>query len=273
MTAPGVVRSGVGFRHVVVIPLNADGYPNATDTTPYEGTQISGAQALTIDDPEPRDIVHFGDDRVFQRDVLPPTTPISGELRVRKISDTVDAALGDDASFTVGEAKMFGIGSDNKGDENQVAILAYRQALNSDTSSGDYGKRYWEARLFPRAYVIGRESGFEDSPEEKAYAVRPLFVKEHLWGEAFATGTEGFEQAQGIRIVSEYKPKVVGFLGDGSQVTFVLPTSYPAQATGKMLMWNNGVEQTAGYTFRITDIVFSSAPSDGDDIVLFYEYE
>ena len=273
MTAPGVVRSGVGFRHVVVIPLNADGYPAATGTTAFEGTQISGARALTIDDPEPRDIVHFGDDRVFQRDVLPPTTPISGEMRVGKISDTVDALLGDDKSFTVGEMKMFGIGSNNKGDENQVAILAYRQAMNSDASSGDYGKRYWEARLFPRAYVIARESGFEDSPEEKAYAVRPLFVKEHLWGEAFADGTEGFEQAQGVRIVSEYKPKVVAFLGNGTEVTFVLPTAYPAQSTGKMLMWNLGVEQTQGYTFRTTDIVFSSAPADRDDIVLIYEYE
>lgn len=273
MTAPQVIRSGVGFRHAIVFALDASGYPNATATTAYEGVQISGAKALTINDPEPRQITHYGDDYVFALDTLPPTEPISGEMRVGKINDTIDALLGDDLSFTEGEAKFMLIGSNNRGDEDQVGMLAFRQAVDTDPDSSNYGKRYWEGRIFPQAYIISREGGFEDTPEERAYTVRPLYVQAHLWGTAFAVGTEGATRAQGVRLVTEYKPKVVAFQGDGSQVTFVLPTSYPAQATGKMVVWDAGTKQTTGFTVRTTDIVFSSAPTDGNIVVAFYEYE
>lgn len=274
MSAPGTIRSGVGFRHVQVIPLGSDDYPKAVSSVAYEGSQITGAKALTVDDPEPRDIVHLGDDRVFQRDILPPDTPLSGELRVGKVDDAVDALLGDDLSFTVGEAKLFGVATDSRGDENQVAILAYRQTLDTDPSSGDFGKRRWEGRLFPKCYLVRRESGFEDTPEERSYAVRPLFATKHLWGTSFAAGTEGFTQAQGIRLVSEYKPKIVGFKcgGDGD-TEYGFPTATPAQGTGKIVVWVTGVEQTTGFTARTTQVEFSSAPATDAMVVVFYEYE
>ena len=57
MAAPGVIRSGVGFRHIQIFPLNANGSPNASSTTVYEGTRISGARTLTLNDPEPQQIM------------------------------------------------------------------------------------------------------------------------------------------------------------------------------------------------------------------------
>lgn len=273
MSTPGTIRSGVGFRHVQVFALDSSDYPKAPDTTAYEGLQISGAKALTIDDPEPRDIVHLGDDGVFQRDILPPDTPLGGELRVGKVNDNVDSLLADDLSFDIGEAKFFGIATDTRGDENQVGILAYRQTLDTDPSSGSFGRRRWESRLFPKAYVIRRETGFEDTPEERPYSLRPLFVTKHLWGESFTSGVEGFTRSQGVRIVSEFKPKIVAWQSDGSNVTYAFPSSSPAQATGKVVLWDAGVKQTQGFTTMTTQVIFSSAPTSANIIVAFYEIE
>lgn len=274
MTAPQTKRSGVGFRYAVVFALDANGYPAAVDTTAYEGVSVVGPKALTITDPEPRDIVHVGADGVIQRDILPPDTPVSGELRAAAIDDTLDAALGDDLSYTIGEMKLFPVGSNNRGDEDQVGLLAFRQALDTDEDGGAYGKRYWEGRVFPKCYIIAREGGFEATPEERAYSVRPLKVSKHLWGTALASGTEGCTLFQGERLVGEFKPKVVAFQGDGSQVTFVLPTGYPAQSTDKIEWFNASSSYlfTTGYTARTTDVVFSSAPVTGNIIVALYEY-
>jgi len=273
MTAPGTIRSGVGFRHVQILALDDSGYPKATSTTVYEGSQASGAKALTIDDPEPRSIVHIGDDRIFQLDTLPPDTPITGELRVGKVSDALDAILTDDKSFEIGEAKMFGFGTDNRGDENQVAILAYRQTLDTDPDSANFGMRRWEGRLFPKTYVIPRESGFEDTPEERAFSFRPLFVTKHIWGTSFVSGTEGFIQAQGVRLVSQYKPKIVAFKADNSATEFDFSADFPAQSTDKIEVWVAGVEQTDGITKRTTQVEFTTAPTTDAMVVVFYEYE
>lgn len=274
MTAPGTYRSGAGFRHVRIFELDSSGYPAATSATVYEGYRIEGAKALTLDDPEPRDIVHVGDDRVIQRDILPPDTPISGELVVAKIQDTIDALLSDDLSKTIGEAKFFGIGTGNRGEENQVAVLAYRQTLNTEAGSSTFGKRLWEGRLFPRCYVVARETGFADTPEEKPYSFRPLIVAAHLWGESFTTISEGFTQAQGLRLVSEYKPKVVAFQGISTQLTFTMPTGEPPASAEKIEVWDAGVLQTAGQvTASTTILVFAASVTDGNIIVAFYEYE
>lgn len=272
MTAPSKIRSGVGFRHVQVISLGADSHPAATDTTYYAGTQVTGARSLTITDPEPQQIVHVGDDRPFALDVLPPTEPITGELTVSKLNDTIDELLSDDKAFVIGEANLFPLGSDSKGDENQVALLCYRQTVDTDPTSADFGSRRWEFRLFPKCYVVTREGGLTPDPEQRTYTVRPQFVKAHLWGTSLAAATEGCEQAQGFRGVCEYKPRIVSFLGDTSTVTFTFETAYPAQATGKIAVYVNGVLQTTGVTKATNQLVFSAAPDTDANIDVFYEH-
>lgn len=274
MSTPGTTRSGVGFRRCRVFALDANGYPAATSTTVYEGVLVEGAKALTLDDPEPRDIVHIGDDRVIQRDILPPDAPISGEIRTAKVNDALDAILSDNLSFSVGEAAMFAIASCNRGEENQVGILAYRQTLDTQRGSSDFGLRRWEGRIFPKVYLISRESGMEDSPEERPYSFRPLIVGSHLWGTAFDAAVEGATQAQGIRLVSEYKPKIVAWASDGVEVTYAFPTTnYPYSVAKTEDPWVDGVLQTESFTISTTNIVFSSAPSSGAIVVAFYEFE
>ena len=272
MAAPGTTRSGVGFRHVQILALGTDSHPAATDTSEYSGVQISGARSLSINDPEPQQIVHSGDDRVFALDVLPPTEPITGELTVGKVNDAVDAILSDDLSFTIGEAKFFPFGSDNRGDENQVAVLCYRQTLDTDPSSANFGSRRWEFRLFPKCFVIPREGGLSPDPEERMYTVRPQYITTHLWGTTLSTSTEGATQVQGFRGIAEYKPKLVSWLGDNSETDFLFPTTYPAVNTDKISVWVDGVLTTANITKATTGVQWTTAPTTDANLDIYYEH-
>lgn len=272
MTAPGTIRSGVGVRHIQVLELESDGYPLSVDTTAYEGLTISGVRTFTLDDPEPQQIVHRGDDGIFLLDSLPPTEPVSGEMQGGKINDAVDAFLSDDKSITVSEAKLFGVGTDNRGDESQVALLVYRQTLDSDPDSANFGARRWEFKLLPRVFVIARESGFDENPEERTYTIRPQFVTKYPWGVSFAAGTEGFTRAQMLRGISEYKPKVIAFKGDGATAEFSFPSADPAASTDKVIVWVDGAETTPS-TVTTTNFTFggTATPSTDAEIVVFYE--
>lgn len=273
MTAPQTIRSGVGFRYVQLIALGTDEHPAATDTSAYAGVAVSGARALTLNDPEPQQIVHLGDDRPFALDVLPPTEPITGELTVGKINDVVDALLTADASFEIGEGKLFPFGSDNRGDENQVAILCYRQTLDTDPSSSSYGSRRWEFRLFPKAFLISREGGLTGEPESRMYTVRPQYVKNHLWGTALSTSTEGTEQVQGFRGISEYKPRIVSFLGDNAETDFSFESGFPAQSTDKIAVFVDGTLTTANITKATTGVQWTTAPTTSQNLDVFYEHD
>lgn len=271
MAAPNTTRSGVGLRNITIFALNSDGYPAATSsTTAYEGVQISGARSLTITDPEPQQIVHFGDDNVFALDVLPSQEPITGELMVGKVNDTVDAVLTGQNSYTVGEMKLFGMGTSEKGDENQVGIIAYRQTL--DTTDGAAQLRRWESYIFPTAYLIPRAGGFDANPEERMYTLRPQISAKQLWGTAVSTSTEGYETAQVVRGVSEYKPKLVAWLGDNTTTSFTLSPAVAADNTSKVVVWVDGVLQTGSeITVATNSVVFTTAPTTDAIVVSAYE--
>lgn len=279
MTAtPEEIRSGVGLRLVQVLALNATGYPAATQqTTAYEGVTVSGAVSFGLEDPEPQQIVHRGDDRVFALDVLPPTEPISGELTVSKTNDDIDAVLTDDKIVAIAEAKFFGLGTDNRGDENQVCVLAYQQSIDTDPASSDFGARRWGSRLIPKCYVIPRATGFEqDTPTNRGYTVRPLFVKTHVWGEDFSTGTEGFEQAQMFRGISQFKPKIIAFAGaiNSAEVRTNFPSAYPAATTSKVRCWIDGTVSTPE-TVETSGMTWTTAAgaTTGAMLVVYYEHE
>ncbi len=256
MSAPSKKRSGVGFRNAVIFALNADGLPAASSTAAYEGIRAEGAKTLTINDPEYRRISHTGDDRLLQFDVLPALEGMTAELRVGRINDDLDAAVSGLSAFVVGEANlMLGGVTDQSGFEPTVGLLAYRQALDEG------GNRVWDARIFPRVTIAKREGGFDDNPEERAYTVTPALVTEHLWGTAFAEGVEGAAQGQVIRGVFQYKPKVVAWLGDNAEDTFLFPAAAPAAATAKVTVWIDGVLTTANLTVLTTSITFTTTPA------------
>lgn len=275
MASPSGVRSGVGFRHCQILEIAADDYPAATSTNPYEGQTISGVRALTVNDPESRQIVHQGDDTVFALDTLPPTEPITGEMRVGKTNDTVDAITTQTNQVTIGEAVFFGIGTNQRGNEAQVIMLAFRQTLETDPDDASFGSRRWDFRMFPKVILTTREGSYDENPEERLYTVTPQFVTQYPWGTSFTSGTEGYCRAQALRGESQYKPKLIAWEGNNAQTTFAFPNDFPAISTAKVNgVWVDGVvqEATTDYTPYTTAVIFTTAPTTAANIVGFYEH-
>ncbi len=266
MSAPSNKRSGVGFRNCVVFPLNAANLPAATGTTAYEGFQAAGAKTLTINDPAYRVITHIGDDRAMQIDQLPATNGATAQLHLGRLDDDLEAAFSGLKAFVVGEMNMLLAGvTSQSGFEPTVGLLGYQQALDEN------GNRVWHSVMFPRCTVAKHESGFLDQPEDRLYDVVPALATAHIWGTAFATATEGAIQAQIVRAISQYKPALVAFLGDGATTDFLFPASRQAAATGKIKVWKNGTVVSAGLTLLTSKVTFSVAPALNDLVVVLYE--
>jgi hypothetical protein len=250
--------------------LNSAGYPDATSaTTAYAGVAIGGARALTLTDPEPQQIVHYGDDRVFALDVLPATEPISGSLSVGKVNDAVDAILTGQNNFAVGEGKFFGMGTSEKGNEQQVGIIAYRQVL--DTTPGASQLRRWESYIIPATYLIPLAGNWDQNPEERAYTIRPQVSSKHLWGAAFSDTTEGYTEAQVVRGITEYKPKMLAWKGNNTATSFTLSPTVAADNTSKVTVYVDGVDASAGITVSTAAVVFTTAPTTDAIVVVLYE--
>lgn len=272
MTAPNTTRAGVGIRKVQIFELDANGYPDAPSTAAYEGINVSAVRNVNVTDPAPRVVTFFGDDRPQIVDILPATEPVTAEMTVSKINDTVDAALqGGPKTFTVGEMEMYPIRTNHSGDESQVGVIAYQQAIDADRDTPtNYGKRYWNAYIFPKAWLFPRAGNFDENPTAQVYTVQPQFIMKHLWGTSLTEATEGAVDAQAIRVVAEYKPHFVAFKGDGSTTSFTLATN--AQATAKMKVWVDGVLQVVASAAVATNaITFTSAPASAAKVVSSYE--
>lgn len=277
MAAPSNTKSGVGFRWCQIFALDANGFLAAPDENAYEGVQVSGVRSLTLDIPESQQINHVGDDRIFAVDSLPPTESVTGQLVTGKNNFTVDALLTGANVVTKNEKLLFGRATDLQGSEVQVCVLAWRQALN--TTPGESRTRVWDVRLLPVCQLIPMSPSFAQSdPEEMTYTIRPQVVAKYPWGTAFATGTEGFTEAQILDGITVGKPKLIAFLGDNSTVAFSLPASYPASATTKMTVWHyvtsTGVttDVTGTVTLAVGSVTFGAAPATGDIVTVYYEY-
>jgi hypothetical protein len=305
MTAPSNIRVTSGFRSLSLFELNASYYPIGTLTlqrqTPYiasggstisgsgtvaiaagatvsgsvgyYGIQHSGAKVLTINDPTPRVIPHIGDDGIISLQVLPATEPASGEVRVAKTNDKVDSIAANVKKFTVGEMNLLGSITSQRGFENQVGALAYSFGQDTDPDSSSFGATVWDFRIFPKVTVFQRDTGYGQEANERLYSFTPAYVTAHMWGTAFTIATEGFTKAQIIRGISQYKPMIVTFLGDGTTAAFPFDSAVPAQATGKVATWVNGTLQASGATYQasVRGLHFSAAPALNAVVFCLYE--
>lgn len=269
MSAPSGINKGVGFRHVVLFPLNADGLPDAASTTFAEGLELDAPKSLTISEPGPRIISHTGRDRLIQQDSLPATEGMTVTLRVGGSEDAVDAAVSGLKVFTQGERNMIGGGvTDLSGEEPKLGLLAWRQAEQAD------GSRSRQFRIFPSATFVKKDGPLDDNSEEREYTVIPAICTKHLWGTAFSDATEGATSMQVVRGTAVGKPKIVYAVGDGVEDEFLFPADKQATSTAKITVYVDGVEKTTNITKATTGITFSASyePADGALIVVFYEY-
>ena len=275
MAAPVKIRSSVGFRSSIVYEIDQNtGYPLATAITPYDGIQVIGSNALNITFPEARQVEHVGDDFVMLLDILPPNTAAFGELIAASIDDNLDRAATSNLSYVIGDSNMITIATDNQGFENQLAVLAYREAAANDPSTGavtPLGARLWDFRIFPRAYLIPREPPYTATPDLHPFTFRPQFINQYPWGTALTKGVEGALRAQWIRGVRKNKPHIVAWKQTGVGSVFAFGTNFQCADTTSAQFWVNGVLSVSP-TVTTANVTLASAPAANAIIVGYYGF-
>lgn len=258
----------VGLRYVAAFALDTAGYPAATSaSTPYQGIQFEGSKAFTLTQPEPRQISHSGDDRLLDRDVLPPLEGATAQLKVAKTNDPLDALLSNVLQGYTGEASRIPLMTDQQGFEPQVGLLMFQQSL--DSSGAARGQRRWKCYMVPRAVAIPINTGMEENPSEMTYSVTPYVTNAELMGRLLTDVADGATEAQMIRYMTQGKPKLIAYLGDGVEDVFALVGT--AVAVAKVTVYVNGVEQTSGITKTTTNVTFTSPPASNANVSIFYE--
>lgn len=258
----------IGFRAGYVFELNASGSPAAVDTTAYEGIALQGPKGLALNLPEPRRIPHAGEDRLIAVDQLPSQEPIVGEIATAALHFEMDALVSNVTQFTVAEAKMIARGTDQQGNEPIVALLAFQQVLGKIS-----GARRWHFHMIPSTRAIPLIPGFSDNTDPMRYSIAPNPSTKHLWETALSLSTEGATSGAILSGYTEFKPKVVSFLGDGTEDNFLFPLDAQAVTpASKIAVWVDGALQSSGVTYDSTGITFSVAPASNKRIVVFYEH-
>lgn len=259
----------VGLRRAVLFALDADGFPLATGTGAYTGIEVIGPKAFDLTIPDARRITHTGNDRVLAIDYLPPTEPVTGELRVGASDIEAKALLTNVETFTVGEANLMPWGTEQQGSELDVGLLLFQQALDATTKS-----RRWKFYVIPKARAIPAPASMNENPAEDRYQIAPNPTGYHLWGTALALNTEGAIEMSMAEGMAEGRPNIIAFLGDGSEDTFLFPVDKPPTDVAKVVVWVDGVLQTPTElgTITTTEIPFDVIPGASAVIVVYYEY-
>ena len=272
----GAVPTGnfyaVGLKHARVYELNANGVPNASGTAPYTGYQITGAKAYELSIPDARRIAHVGDDRVLVQDVLPRTEVSSGTLRFASDNHTVYAALTGTNAVTVGESSMIGYGTDKQGTEPTIALLCYQQVKSATKA------RAYRAYHVPNTQALVNPNTMDENAAEFSASLLPSASGHYIWGTAFASGTEGFSEAEVLESITYDLPLVTSFKADGTQTVFNFATGFAPAGTTDIFkvtaMSSAGVvtDLTASATKAISGITTASTLTVDTIVSVWHQY-
>lgn len=265
MTATEGKTLSAGLQRVVIFELDANGYPDATGSTAYEGFELIGPKAFTLTIPEQNKVTHYGRDRVLGTQYFPAREGVTARLTVDGDEIDVQAALSGVLDYDIADAHMMSGATDQQGNEPDVGVLLVQAALDASTRLG-HRKFY----IVPASKAIYTPASMDENAAEVAYALTVNPSTKHLWGTALDALTEGASEAGYDQGDTRYRPNIVAFKGNGSTTVFLLPTDKPAVGTSSMKAWKDGVLQSP--TLATTQITLSPAPASGTKIVLFYEY-
>jgi len=271
MAATTGILLPVGTRHVRSYNLDSTlGLPLATSVAAYEGLEFTGARAFALTMPDPRTIEHPGNDRLVNRDQLPPLTGATATISSSKVDYPLHAQLTGTLVSTVGEAKGIGVLTDKQGFEPQQGLMMFQQAEDASDTSVD-GLRRWRSIFAPKAFCIPKKPGMGDNPEDTVYNVVPQIVTQDLWGILFTLNTNGYLKAQFREFMTQYQPMVVAWLGDNSATKFTFAAAHQCADIAKAEVSVNGVHDATAVV--ATDGVTPTAkPGATDRITCFYEW-
>jgi hypothetical protein len=261
--------AGVGLRYGAIYPLY-DGLPTPNDSqaTPVNGTLVEGIKTVTVTDPQPRNITHFGDDRAYMQDQLPSTESGSFTFTASKTNMDLDAMIEGGKIRTINSNKFRAGNTDNKGDEPQVLIVEYRQALDADLNSATFGKlRQWEGRVYPSVRISKQTPSHEAENTDITYNATPTQVKFTAWNEQFTEANWGNTEAEYIEFVTDYQPRFNFWRGDGTITAF--QTSHPPQSSTNLTVWVDGTQTTpSAVNVSSTNPAFTLGSAAGLDVLV-----
>lgn len=268
------IAAGAGFRHARYWLLDINGYPDGTQSGSdgYSGRRIEGAKAYQANMPDPQTVRHTGDDRVLAQDTLPPTELETGSLTSAKTNFTADAELMSQLVRTLGDIQIHADGTDEAGNEPQVCLQLWRQALDLEEGSSTFGKaRQWITYLYPSVRVVPKGAGMsEGAVDENSYSIVPTKVTAYPWGVAFTEVSEGFTEATKVKMITDFPLMIERFDAPGVVTTFLL--DFTPISTVKTHAFVNGAEVTvSSVSIANKTVTLQSAPSASDVVVVLYE--
>lgn len=265
MTAKDIV-SGVGARYAEAFKLNTQtGLPDCAFNlgTLTAGTIIEGIKTFTYNNPAAQRIQHYGDDRTFAQDSLPPTSVGDLSIVTAKTNLSLDTFTEGTKEVTIdGVVKARAGNTDNRGSEPQMFMNVYRQALDTQNGSATFGKlRQWHSALIPSLRIINNLQGFEQAASNKTYEGIPTPVSQTPWGQTFDQNTWGAQRGEYIEMTTDYKPVWNVGLGNGTLTTFAL-TKPPVDLAHCHVFLNGTLTAISSYNGSTTapKITFGSAP-------------
>lgn len=267
------IASGAGLKAVYVFAIDSSGYPDGDQSgaNGYDGVKLSGVRGLVPSVPDAQVIPHVGDDNTYAQDVVAPGELETAVLTTSKTNLTADAVLSNTLVAEYGDAAMGGVATDQQGFEQQVMLVATRQALDTDPDSATFGQRRYITKIYPSARVIVKGSAAEQaSADENSYNVVPTSVKAAPWGESFVLGTHGYTAAQSLRLITDNPVAFVRWTGNATLTEFNLPKAPVTVA--KTHAYTDGSTEAVASVDTVNDtLTFSGAPANAGKVVAWFE--
>lgn len=272
------VTTGIGLRHVRVALRDDDGtieVPAGTVAgTAYNGVQIGGAQALTLNIPDPQRVVARGDDRAYYTFNLPPTETPTGELRVSKTNSAVIALISETKVFgSPVTRRKLGMATDKQGLEKAVVLWGSRQAIDSEDGSQYFGQQVWQTYVCLNALATLRPATMEDATVGLVnFAITANDATVDELGQLFSEDVNGFTKSSYLMIITLGKFMLDAFLGDNSKTEFTLSQTPTGADVVQVSVDGVIMENDVDYTLTDDVIEFVETPEDGAKIIVEYEY-
>lgn len=235
------ITAGIGTRGGWFMPLDDDGLPSVRTTSaiPVQGTLISGIDTATTNDPAPQRITHYGQDRPYAADSLPPTEVGTVSVTSADGNLIVDSMIEGNKVRTIGNTVWRGGNTDKRGNEPIMGAYFYRQALDTEPGSPTFGKlRQWNIRIYPAARWSPATASYEQTKTTKTINGTPTPTGQTIWGENYQESTWGNSYAEYTDGNANFQPRINAWLGNGTLTAFQL--SHPPAATDELLVWVGG---------------------------------
>jgi len=269
MTTPSTQFWGGDVYLSTVFPLDSAGALQPPTDLVYEGLEVDGARTFDLTPAEGSYLVNVGNGRLRDTIYRAPREASRAELRVGYSQLDVIAALSGVKVYELAEAKLIGRLTNLQGSEPDIAAVLTQQGHDEN------GLTRYLSYIIPKGKCVPIDSPFNENALEVRYTMTISNSKKEVWGEAYTVSRHGFTETGYLDMITEQKPKVVAWKGNGYDENFAFPAGKLPTNTSKISVWNwtTGVEYTGGTINKLTThIDFTSAPASGAIIIAKYEY-